>query len=98
MADAPKRAFCLTLKLEADTRSELVGALLNFATQVDRSEVTKGIWGGPMSGGIYELHASEHPSHEEYFEQVRQYLDERDNVPLPPAEIARAADAGGKEG
>lgn len=84
MAETPQRAFRLTLKLEADTRGELVSALMNLATRVDRSEVTKGIWGGPTDGGIYELHAAEHPSHEEYFAEVRKYLDEQKNDALPP--------------
>lgn len=77
MSAAPHRACRLTLVLEADTLHELASALLNFAYRVEADQMTTGVHGGPSSGAIYELHCDAHPSHDEYFKQVRDYLESK---------------------
>lgn len=72
--EAPRRAVCLTLKLEADTRADLASALFSMASRIERGEMTRGVSGGPDSGAIYELAESDSPTHDEYFAQVREYL------------------------
>ena len=74
MSTAPKRAFRLTLRLEADDRAELADALRSFADQVDREEVTTGVSGGPSSGSIYELLHDPAMTHERYFADLNEYL------------------------
>lgn len=71
---APQRAYRLTLKLEADTLSELASALMNLSLRADRGELTRGVCGGPDSGYIYELLINPAQTHETYFNQVREYL------------------------
>ena len=72
----PMRAFRLTLKLEADDRREMAFALRNMADQVERGELTVGVSGSPSSGAIYELLSDPTQTHAQYFQQVRQYLQE----------------------
>lgn len=73
----PMRAFRLTLKLEADDRTELAWALRNMADQIEREQLTVGVSGGPHSGAIYELLADPTQTHERYFREVQEYLREK---------------------
>lgn len=77
MAEAPMRAFRLTLKLDADSSTDLASALYNLAHRIECGKVSTGCWGGPTDGGIYELLADAEMTHEKYFDAVRVYLDER---------------------
>ena len=74
---APSRAFRLTLKLEADSRTELAWALRNMADQVDREQLTTGVSGGAYSGAIYELLEDPTQTHQNYFRQVQEYLSDK---------------------
>jgi len=74
MSIAPSRAFRLTLRLDADTRDELARELERIALRIDREELTVGMSGGVSSGYTYELLADPSKTHEQYFEEVRQYL------------------------
>lgn len=74
---APKRACRLTLELQADTREALASALYHLASRVERDEISNGVSGGPDSGAIYEFAFSDVPTHDQYFEQVREYLKDR---------------------
>jgi len=80
MNQAPVRAVRLTLRIEADTRNDLVSALMNFATQVDREEVTTGVSGGSNSGWVYELLVDPTQTHEAYFQQLDAYLEGKNNA------------------
>ena len=71
---APIRAYRLTLKLDADTLSELASAMMNLSLRADRGELTRGVSGGPDSGYIYELLHDQAQTHETYFSQLREYL------------------------
>jgi hypothetical protein len=73
----PRRAFRLTMALEADTRSGLADALRNLADRVDRDEVTVGVWGSPSNGAIYELLSDPEMTHDAYHAALRQYLARR---------------------
>lgn len=75
---APQRAYRLTLKLDADTRDDLTRALCNLAARIEREQVTRGVWGGPTDGAIYELLIDPAITHQTYFVQVRQYLSEKE--------------------
>lgn len=87
--DAPHRAVRLTLKMDADSPEELATALTNFAMQIERREVSRGVSGGPSSGAIYELLHDPAQTHEAYFEQVREYLaDKSGNAELNGARRA----------
>ena len=80
MNQAPVRAFRLTLRIDADTRNDLVSALINFATQIDREEITTGVSGGVNSGWIYELLVDLNQTHETYFQQLNDYLESKNNT------------------
>ena len=68
------RAFKLTLRLDADTRKGLVKALTQMARQIDRDQLSVGVYGGTDSGAIYELLHNPNQTHENYFREVREYL------------------------
>ena len=71
------RSVRLTLKMEADSISDLASALFNFATSVDRGEVSTGVSGGVDSGSIYELLHDPTQTHVTYFNQLQDYLDQQ---------------------
>lgn len=77
MSEAPKRAFCLTASVQADTRDDLADALRQMAYQIEREQLTVGISGGPRSGAIYELLTNPDQTHEKYFREVQDYLKSR---------------------
>ena len=74
MSTAPRRAFSLTMKLDADTREDLVHALHRMAEDIAREQVSSGVWGGPSDGAVYELLHNPHQTHHTYFTQLREYL------------------------
>lgn len=73
--DAPVRACRFALDLQADTRQDLANALYNMASQIERGEMTRGVSGGYSSGYIYELAENAGPTHDEWAQQLRTYLD-----------------------
>lgn len=73
--EAPVRAWRLTLKLDADSRDDLVRGLFSLMQAIERDEVTTGTWGSPTNGCIYELVIDPQQTHASYFRQVRDYLD-----------------------
>lgn len=76
MIEAPHRACILTAKIEADTREEMVSALVHMAQQLERGELSNGCSGGPGAGTIYDYVENGEPSHDEYFIRLRAYLAE----------------------
>jgi hypothetical protein len=76
--DAPKRAVTLELEMQADEPRELATALYNFATQIDRNEVSRsGVSGSYHAGYTYTYAVNDAPSHEEYFAAVDVWLAAR---------------------
>jgi len=75
MSAAPHRAFRLTLALEADTDTDMAWALRNLADRIERGEVTRGVWGSPSDGAIYELLTDPSMTHDIYHAELRRYLD-----------------------
>jgi hypothetical protein len=76
MSDAhmPRRAFRLTLVLEADTREGLADELHRFGERVELDDVTVGVTVEPSAGAIYELLHDPTMTHQRYFAQVRERL------------------------
>lgn len=72
----PQRAMTLTLRLGADDRKALAGALYHMAHEIESGELTRGCSGGYSSGCEYELVEIDKP-HEKYFEELHSYLAER---------------------
>ena len=78
----PHRAHRLTVLLEADSKEDLMRGLDSFGQALARDELTKGTWGSPSHGAIYEYLHGDSPTHDEYFEQTRAYLETlRDDGP-----------------
>lgn len=71
---APHRACRLTVLLEADSKEDMLRALDSMGQALSRDELTKGTWGSPSHGCIYEYIQGDSPTHDEYFEQTREYL------------------------
>lgn len=71
----PKRAYRLTLALEADTRTDMAWAMRNMADRIEREQVTVGVWGSPSDGAIYELLCDPDMTHDAYHAALRAYLD-----------------------
>lgn len=74
----PHRACRFVLDLQADTRRDLANALSNMADQIDRGEMGRGVSGGYSTGYIYELIENDHPTHDEWYAELRAYLDALD--------------------
>ena len=70
----PHRAVILTVTIEADTRQAMVNALDGIGQQIAREELTTGVSGGYDSGYIYSYTEKGSPSHDEYADQLSEYL------------------------
>lgn len=62
----PRRAFRLELKVEADSRKELIGFLRSFETSLHMDQVSTGATGGYSSGAIYSLDVDETITHDDW--------------------------------
>ena len=63
--------------MDADSRHDLVSALMNLAIQIDREEITNGCSGGVNSGYLYELLINPEQTHESYFQQLSDCLAQK---------------------
>lgn len=70
----PKRAVTLDISLQADSPADMALALEQVAYLVHRGELTRGCSGGVNSGYTYHYEANDRPTHEEYREQLQQWL------------------------
>ncbi len=73
--EKPHRAFRFSLRMEADTRSDLMQSLEQLADMVARNEISYGCWGGCSSGGIYDLTIDESVTAEMYQANLKEYLE-----------------------
>lgn len=73
-SEGPHRACRLTVLLEADTKEDMLRAVDSLGQSIARDELTKGTWGSPSHGAIYEYLQGDSPTHDEYFAQTRAYL------------------------
>jgi len=73
----PVRACRLELKLGADNRDEILVALRNIEYLISTGQMSSGVSGGCSSGYSYEYTEAEHPTPEEYREQLESYLRSR---------------------
>jgi hypothetical protein len=74
----PRRACRLVLDMQADDRKALAGALFNLAHQIETGQSSKGVSGGYSSGYIYELVENDQPSHDEWYKDLKSYLEALD--------------------
>lgn len=74
MSTKPKRAFRLTLMLDADTRNDMSDALRRMADDVEHESMTVGFYGSPSDGAIYELLHDPEMTHDVYHAALREYL------------------------
>ena len=74
MSNKPKRAFRLTLMLDADTSNDMADALRMMADDVEHGTMTVGFYGSPSDGAIYELLHDPEMTHDAYFSALREYL------------------------
>jgi hypothetical protein len=73
----PRRAVILELNLQADSREALLTALMNIERRIASGDLLTGVSGGPDSGYIYHYEERDHPTHEEYVQQLKDWVRER---------------------
>lgn len=76
----PRRAFRLTLDIEADSREELAAAVRSKALEIDMDQLTRGVYGGYSSGGTYALDVDESITHDSWADALELYLAELDEL------------------
>lgn len=72
---APRRAFVFELKIGADTRNDLIGALRQLEFEIGAEQLTEGTSGGYSSGYTYKLDVDESITHDGYFDALDRYLE-----------------------
>lgn len=72
--NAPRRAYVLELKIGADSRNDLIGALRQLEFLIEAEELTAGVSGGYGSGYTYKLDVDESITHESYMAAIEQFL------------------------
>ena len=75
--NTPVRKFKFSSVVEADSKEALVDRLRNFASQIETEKLTTGVSGGYSSGTIYELLIDETQTHDTFFKELNEYLDEK---------------------
>ncbi|POM15781.1 Uncharacterised protein [Burkholderia cepacia] len=75
MTEAPKRAIQFEAAIQADTPQSLADALTDMAALIAAGEMpVRSIGGGVYTSHHCTLIVSDHPTHEEYVEQLNNYL------------------------
>ncbi|PRF79697.1 hypothetical protein C6Q12_04160 [Burkholderia multivorans] len=75
MIEAPKRAVQFEAVIQADTPQNLADALTDMAALIAAGEMPeRSIGGGVFSSHRCSLTVAEHPTHEEYVEQLQAYV------------------------
>ncbi|AIO45456.1 hypothetical protein DM44_4833 [Burkholderia cepacia] len=75
MTEAPKRAVQFEAAIQADTPQNLIDALTDMAALIAAGEMpVRSIGGGVYTSHHCTLVVSDHPTHEEYVEQLNAYL------------------------
>lgn len=74
----PKRAVQFRLELQADTPAAAASALYNLSLRVDRGQVSAhAVSGGHNSGYECWMTIADHPTHEEFALELKQWLDRK---------------------
>ena len=71
---APRRAFVLDLKVQADTLEDLIGYLRSFETDLFMNKISTGVSGGYSAGSIYSLSHDPAITHESWEIALNEYL------------------------
>ncbi len=75
MSEAPKRAVQFEAAIQADTPQNLADALTDMAALIAAGEMpVRSIGGGVYTSHHCTLVVADHPTHEEYVEQLNDYL------------------------
>ncbi|KVX33437.1 hypothetical protein WT32_02515 [Burkholderia anthina] len=75
MSEPPKRAVQFEAVIQADTPKNLADALTDMAALIAAGEMpVRSIGGGVYTSHHCTLVVSDHPTHEEYVEQLHGYL------------------------
>jgi hypothetical protein len=78
----PKRAVTLDLSLQADSREALISALENIERRIAMGDMTRGCSGGYDSGYTYHYEERDGPTHDEYGQQLKDWLEAERSVTL----------------
>lgn len=65
-----ERAHVLQIELGADTLDDLCQAMEDTVRRLKLGEMTKGCWGSPSNGAVYEYRNNPDMTHEKYFEEI----------------------------
>ncbi|WP_261533600.1 hypothetical protein [Burkholderia multivorans] len=75
MSEVPKRAVQFEAAIQADTPQDLANALTNMVALIAAGEMPeRSIGGGVFSSHHCTLVIADHPTHDEYVEQLQAYL------------------------
>ena len=75
--EAPRRAYILELKLQADDKRAIHSALKHIDFLIASNQLTQGVSGGYDSGYSYKLDVDESITHDNYIEKLEKYLAEK---------------------
>lgn len=73
--DKPKRACELIFKMEGNTKQDIISGLKNFLYQAECEPFTNGLSCGVDSSVVYSFTQNDNPTKEQYFADLRTYLD-----------------------
>lgn len=79
----PRRAYKLTLELNADKLKDLLNSLEHIIFTIDVYDTRNSVSGGYSSGYILDIDIDETITHDKYMEDVRQYLATKKDAPPP---------------
>ncbi|MFT0167540.1 hypothetical protein ACLKMY_00730 [Paraburkholderia mimosarum] len=76
--ESPKRAIVFRVDVQADTTKDLASALFNLSNRVAADDLSAhSVSGGYNSGYEHWLTIADHPTHDEYVNQLNEYLAAR---------------------
>jgi hypothetical protein len=74
--ERPRRACSINLRIEGDTRADLVRQLRDAADELDAGSLSSGVSGGVGGSASWEVVIGTSPTPEEYQAQLFAYLDQ----------------------
>jgi hypothetical protein len=86
--ERPRRACSITLRIDGDTRADLVRQLRDAADELDAGGLSNGVSGSPGASASWEVKIGTSPTSEEYHTQLRAYLDQPKDLEAEAAEEA----------
>ena len=71
----PHRAYRLSMKIEADTKEDLLHEIDHLHQRIAMDDITTGVYGGSSSGAVYQLLVDSDMTHDLYFSELNKYLE-----------------------